>query len=128
MTQLQNLLVPLVVFANLSCIKNGPSIDICLVDARAHAFQCSDTKRKWSLTLKEGESLVCASPLETQQFLVDCHKGKIRSITKCHYSVDISRFKCVDDDGMEFTMQLGFADNYVCVSELHRTWIENRCN
>ena len=107
--------------------KNGPLIDICLVDGENKNFSCSNLQRRWILTMDEGKDLICASPLQTQRFLVNCHKGKIVKIEKCRYSPIMDKFKCFDDDGLQFSFPIAFGNNYVCVSELHQERIIARC-
>lgn len=127
MQRLLNFLKLFVICVSMTACPGGPSVDICVVDAPRKAFQCGNEKREWTLPMSDGEHLTCSSVLDTQQFLVNCHKGKIMDIALCNYSVKDGQFNCKDTDGLAFFVSITNADNYVCMSELHRRRVINRC-
>ena len=110
----------------IGCPK-GPLVDICIVDSKQYTFDCANMKDKWKMSFPEGSKLMCSSPFDTQQFLLNCHKGKIIEIPVCQYSIEKERFECKDIDGMEFIVSILEADNYTCLSESHKQRIINRC-
>jgi hypothetical protein len=112
----------------LYCAKPlGPKIDVCLVDGDRQVFSCSNLEERWSLSMEDGKHLICASPLQTQKFLVECHKGRLVKIEQCKYMKTLDKFACMDDERMRFTVPISFANNYICLSELHRERIISRC-
>lgn len=110
----------------IACPK-GPLVDICLVDSHQMAFQCGNQEKKWKLPFDKGEKLVCSSPFDIQQLLVNCHRGILIEVAVCRYSIQKQLFDCKDTDDVEFVVSIEQAENYTCLSENHKQRILNRC-
>ena len=105
----------------------GPRVTICIVDASLFGYQCTDMEEAENLIpfIEDGTDLFCTSPSEVEAFLKACKQHKILETDLCQYQK--KRFACKKPNGQNYHLEIKAADNYVCLSTLHRSRIIERC-
>lgn len=91
-------------------------------------FQCIDPKHKsYVLPLRAGDQLLCASPPDVELFLKACKAHQFLDIPLCSYSSSGMNFKCNAHGEVGPSISILEADNFVCLSPLHRQRLIERC-
>lgn len=125
------LLLALLVSLSVSLVscRKGARVTVCIVDAPNYGFQCADSdsnKKDYFLPLSEGKHLRCMSPEDTESFLKACKQGQVVEGTECIFE-EGNQFVCRDLLGREYPLVVDEADNFFCVSKLHKERIIDRC-
>lgn len=113
----------------VDCAGGGPKVDICVVDAASHGYQCVDyPESEHFVPFSDPRDLGCTSPADTEAFLKACKDKKILLVPVCKYSPQWDDFYCLRPDGHgQFHLPLKDSDKFVCLSEIHRKRIYERC-
>lgn len=110
------------------CAHSGPDIFACVVDAAHDGFQCADNKKKWFISIKEGEDLECISPSDLEDFLKACKEDhRAIPVTLCRLDLANNDFECSPPVGVGFIKSIVEVDNYFCVTEQSKKRIIQRC-
>ena len=124
MKKIKPLLALLILSASLVSCGTGLKVTACVVDAAHESFRCTHGSSKTTVPLVQGEALLCASPIDTENFLKACKEKQILDITLCQY--EGAEFTC-KLDGVVTEISVADADNYFCLSALDFSRLKQRC-
>lgn len=116
--------------SSVSC-KTGLIVTGCVVDASSLAFQCIKTGEKegFTLSLDQGEKLICSSPDDTERFLVACRESHVAiTVEVCSYQKNDAQFKCTVPGGGVYYARPQLVDNYYCLSPRDRSRVVKQCS
>jgi len=113
------------------CGHSGAKVNVCVVDAPAEGFQCSEAKKKTEtfIPFSKGSNLNCISPSDLEQGLKLCQKGILPTLTLCKISeYSPYSFTCITPVNESYNITPEQADNYACLSDRDKKRILERCH
>ena len=106
----------------------GPRVTYCIISSETSTAECANDKESFSWPLINIDGFKCFDPGDIERMLKACKQGQVIEVTTCTMDARDLVLRCVQVDGLRFTVNVREADGYSCLSARDVSRIRDRCD